>query len=176
MHCSLSSFGTDKDVSIAVRFRTRRVCVQSAYQHHIVCCSRLPITLPFRNGSSAHPSWQFSCMPNDCLEPSWNTSATWFESTSAEFISAVVSRKDAKTQSRQCASPTQIDPGPGNDRGHRCRRRPRFKKSGRHRRRLRCTTLFCALASMYRKVGLEARHPTRGRHDLVQSGNWHEDP
>jgi hypothetical protein len=32
-----------------------------------------------------------------------------------------------------------------NDSGHRCRRRPRFKKSGKHRRRLRCTTLFVLL-------------------------------
>ena len=29
--------------------------------------------------------------------------------------------------------------------GHRCRRRPRFKKSEKHRRRLRCTTLFVLL-------------------------------
>ncbi len=29
-----------------------------------------------------------------------------------------------------------------NDRGHRSRCRPRFKKSGKRRRRLRCTTLF----------------------------------
>jgi len=29
-----------------------------------------------------------------------------------------------------------------NDRGHRCRRRPRFKKLAAHRRRLLCTTLF----------------------------------
>ena len=30
-------------------------------------------------------------------------------------------------------------------RGHRCCRRPRFKKSGKHRRRLQCTTLFVLL-------------------------------
>ena len=32
-----------------------------------------------------------------------------------------------------------------NARGHRCRRKPRFKKSEKHRRRLRCTTLFVLL-------------------------------
>ena len=40
--------------------------------------------------------------------------------------------------------------------GHRCRRRPRYKKSEKHRRRLRCTTLFVLLLVLVLVLVLEA--------------------
>ena len=53
---------------------------------------------------------------------------------------------------------------PHNDRGHRCRRRPRFKKSGKHRRRLRCTTLFVLLLVLVLVLVLEAIEYTPQAH------------